>query len=112
MTPWDDYWLLSGIQQQFKGAGKDQNLVSELKREARYRPSYRHIDNDDPRIQEGFKVQEAQYHAWMALFGQEELLFEDGLKLGAAINRFHRQRPHRTVEIVSCDAHGMWHLCS
>lgn len=90
VTPWDDYWLLSGIQQQFEGAGKDQNLVSELRREAIYTPSYRHVDNNAPRIQEGFKVQEAQYQAWIALFGQEELLFEDGLKLGAAVNRFHR----------------------
>jgi hypothetical protein len=90
VTPWDDHWLLSGIQHRFEGAGKNQNLVSQLKREARYRPSYRHVDNDDPRIQEGFKVQEAQYQAWIALFGQEELLFEDGIKLGAAMNRFHR----------------------
>lgn len=90
VTPWDDHWLLSGIQQRFEGAGKDQNLVSELKREARYRPFHRPVDNNDPRIQEGFKIQEAQYQAWMALFGREELLFEDGLKLGAAVNRFHR----------------------
>lgn len=90
VAPWDDHWLLSGIQQRFEGAGKDQNLVSKLKREARYRPFHRPVDNDDPRIQEGFEVQEAQYQAWMTLFGMEELLFEDGLKLGAAINRFHK----------------------
>jgi len=90
VTPWDKYWLLSGIQQRFEGAGKEQNLVSELKRQAIYRPFCRHIDSDDPRIQKGFEVQEAQYQAWMTLFGQEELLFEDGLQLGAAINRFDR----------------------
>ena len=90
VAPWDDHWLLSGIQQRFEGAGKDQNLVSELMREARYRPFHRPVDNNDPRIQEGFKVQDAQYQAWIALFGREELLFEDGLKLGATINRFHR----------------------
>jgi hypothetical protein len=90
VTPWDDHWLLSGIQQYFQGAGKDQNLVSQLRQEARSKPSYRHIDNDEPGIKEDFKAQEAQYQAWMALYGQEELLFEDGLKLGAAMNRFHR----------------------
>jgi len=90
VTPWDDHWLLSGIQQRFEGAGKDQDLLSKLKRDARCRPSYRYIDDNDPRIQQGFQVQEAQYKAWIALFGQEELLFEDGLKLGAAVNRFHR----------------------
>ena len=90
VTPWDDHWLLSGIQQYFQGAGKDQNLVSQLRQEARSRPSYRHIDNDEPGIKKDFKAQEAQYQAWMALYGQEELLFEDGLKLGAAMNRFHR----------------------
>lgn len=89
VMPWDDYWLLSGIQQSFEEAGKDQNLVSELKRDAQTE-LYRPVDNNDPRIQEGFKIQEAQYQAWMALFGQEELLFGDGLKLGAAMNRFHR----------------------
>lgn len=89
VTPWDDHWLLSGIQQRFEGAGKDQNLVSELKRDAQIK-FRRPVDNNDPRIQEGFKIQEAQYQAWMALFGQEELLFGDGLKLGAAMNRFHR----------------------
>jgi len=90
VTPWDDHWLLSGIQHRFEGAGKDQSLVSKLRQEARSRPSYRHIDNDEPSIKEGFKAQEGQYQAWMALFGQEELLFEDGLDLGAAMNRFHR----------------------
>jgi len=90
VTPWDDHWLLSGIQQRFEGAGKDQNLVSELKRQARLKPFNRPVDSEDRRIQEGFKIQEAQYQAWMALFGREELLFEDGLKLGAAMNRFHR----------------------
>lgn len=90
VTPWDDHWLLSGIQQRFEGAGKDTNLLSELKREARLNLSNRHIDNDDPRIQEGFKIQEAQYQAWIDLFGKEELLFDDGLKLGSAVNRFHR----------------------
>lgn len=89
VTPWDDHWLLSGIQQRFGGAGEDQNLVSELKWDARTK-FRRPVDNNDPRIQEGFKIQEAQYQAWMALFGREELLFEDGLKLGAAVNRFHR----------------------
>lgn len=97
ITPWDDHWLLSGIQQRFEGAGKDQDLLSDLKRDARFRPSYRYIDNDDPRIREGFKLQEAQYQAWIALFGQEELLFEDGLKLGAAVNRFHRYWTHEMV---------------
>jgi len=101
VTPWDDHWLLSGIQQRFEGAGKDKNLVSELRREAIYTPSYRHVDNDDPRIREGFKIQEAQYQAWIALFGQEELLFEDGLKLGAAVNRFHR---YWTDEMVLPDS--------
>ena len=90
VTPWDDHWLLSGIQQRFEGAGKDQDLISELKHEARYRPFHGPVDNNDPRIQEGFKIQEAQYQAWMALFDREELLFENGLKLGAAMNRFHR----------------------
>jgi len=90
VAPWDNYWLLSGIQHRFEGGGKDQNLVSELKRQSLYRPFYRHIDNDDPRIKKGFEFQEAQYQAWIALFGKEELLFEDGLKLGAAMNRFHR----------------------
>ena len=89
VTPWDDHWLLSGIQQRFEGAGEDQNLVSKLKEDARTK-FRRPIDNNDPRIQEGFKIQEAQYQAWTALFGREELLFEDGLKLGAAVNRFHR----------------------
>jgi len=97
VTPWDDHWLLSGIQQRFEGAGKDQDLLSKLKRDARFRPSYRYIDNDDPRIQEGFKLQEAQYQAWIALFGQEELLFEDGLRLGAAMNRFHRYWTHEMI---------------
>jgi hypothetical protein len=97
VTPWDDHWLLSGIQQRFEGAGKDQDLLSKLRRDARSRPSYRYVDNEDPRIQEGFKVQEAQYQAWIALFGQEELLFEDGLKLGAAVNRFHRYWTHEMV---------------
>jgi len=97
VTPWDDHWLLSGIQQRFEGVGKDQDLLSKLKRDARFRPSYRYIDNDDPRIQEGFKLQEAQYQAWIALFGQEELLFEDGLRLGAAMNRFHRYWTHEMV---------------
>jgi len=90
VMPWDDHWLLSGIQQRFEGAGKDQNLVSELKREAQLKPFNRPVDNEDRRIQEGFKIQEAQYQAWLALFGREELLFEDGLKLGASMNRFHR----------------------
>ena len=90
VTPWDNHWLLSGIQQRFEGAGKNQNLVSELKREVRLKPFHRPVDNNDPRIQEGFKIQEAQYQAWMALFGREELLFEDGLKLGDAVNHFHR----------------------
>lgn len=90
IMPWDDHWLLSGMQQKFEGAGKDQNLISKLKQDAQTTPLYRPLDNNDPRIREGFKVQEAQYQAWMTLFGQEELFFEDGLKLGAAINRFHR----------------------
>lgn len=97
VTPWDDHWLLSGIQQLFEGAGQDQDLLSKLRRDARSRPSYRYVDNEDPRIQEGFKVQEAQYEAWIALFGQEELLFEDGLKLGATVNRFHRYWTHEMV---------------
>jgi hypothetical protein len=90
ITPWDDYWLFSGIQQCFRGAGKDRNLVSELKREAKYRPMVGHTDPDDPRIQEGFKIQQQQYQAWIDVFGQEEILFEDGLELAAAINRFDR----------------------
>lgn len=90
VMPWDDHWLLSGVQQKFDGAGKDPSLVSKLKWDARTKLLHRPLDNNDPRIQEGFNVQEAQYQAWITLFGQEELLFEDGLKLGAAINRFHR----------------------
>jgi len=90
VTPWDDHWLLSGIQQKYEGAGKDQKLVSDLKHEAQLKPMHRPGDGQDPRIQEGFKVQEAQHQAWIDLYGQEELLFEDGLALGAAMNRFHR----------------------
>ena len=90
VTPWEDYWLLSGIQNNIAQAGRDQTLIAKLKQEARCRPSYRFIDNDDPQIQEGFKVQDAQYQAWTGLFHKEELLFEDGLELGAAMNRFHR----------------------
>jgi len=90
VTPWDDHWLLSGIQQTFEGSGKDQNLVSDLKRNARLKPLYRPGDSEDRRIQEGFKVQNAQYQAWIDLFGAEEMLFKDGLKLGAAVDRFHR----------------------
>lgn len=37
-----------------------------------------------------FQIQEEQYQAWLALFGEDELLFADGLDLGAATNRFHR----------------------
>jgi hypothetical protein len=44
---------------------------------------------------------EAQYQAWIALFGQGELLFEDGLKLGAAMNRFHR---YWTDEVILPDS--------
>jgi len=90
VMPWDDHWLLSGIQQKFEGAGKDQNLVSELKRRAQFNPYHRPVDNQDPGIQEGFKIQKAQYKVWMELFGSEELLFEDGVKLGAALNRFQK----------------------
>ena len=90
ITPWDDHWLLSGIQQKYEGAGKDKKLVSDLKHEAQLKRMYRPIDDQDHRIQEGFKVQEAQHQAWIELYGQEELLFEDGLELGAAMNRFYR----------------------
>ena len=90
ITPWDDHWLLSGIQQKYEGAGKNKNLVSDLKHEAHLKRIYRPGDDQAPHIQEGFKVQEAQHKAWMDLYSKEELLFEDGLELGAAMNRFHR----------------------
>jgi len=41
--------------------------------------------------------QNEQYQAWMDLFGQEEIVFKDGLELGAAMNRFYR---YWTEEIV------------
>jgi len=90
IIPWDDHWLLSGIQRIYHGVGNDQQLVSKLKLQAQRKPIYRPGDSQSPRIQEGFKVQEAQHKAWMDLYGQEELIFEDGLELGAAMNRFHR----------------------
>ena len=90
VTPWEDHWLLSGMQQRFENAGQDKDMIAELKRELRYKPSYRHADNNAPQIEKAFQIQQEQYQAWMTLFGQEELLFADGLRLGAAINRFHR----------------------
>ncbi|HEX41283.1 MAG TPA: hypothetical protein ENN81_04395 [Phycisphaerales bacterium] len=90
VAPWDDHWLLSGIQHRFEGAGKKPEFLAKLRHQAGYGPLYRRLDPDDPHMQQAFAMQEAHYQAWMDLFGGEELVLPDGLALGAAMNRFYR----------------------
>lgn len=90
ITPWDDHWLLSGVQNCFQGAGNDSEFLSKLKHQSGRTLPYRQIDSDNPRIKQAFAVQQAQYKAWMELFGNEELLFADGHELGSAMDRFYR----------------------
>lgn len=88
VVPWDDHWLLSGVQQRHEQVSEDR--VRQIKKSLQQKPSRRSFDPSGPRIVKAFQIQEAQYQAWLALFGKDEILFADGLELGAAINRFHR----------------------
>ena len=88
VVPWDDHWLLYGVQQRHEQVSEDR--VRQIRKSLRQKPSRRLFDPNDPRIAKAFQIQEEQYQAWLALFGKDEVLFADGLQLGAAINRFHR----------------------
>ena len=90
ITPWDDYWLFSGIQQRYDRLGKDADAMDKLRQNRSRDPVSRRLGPEDPTVREGFKIQQQYYEAWLALYGQEELMFEDGLQLGAAMNRFYR----------------------
>ena len=88
VVPWDDRWLLSGVQQRHEQVPDDR--IQQIRKSLRQKPSRRTFDPNDPRIIKAFHIQEEQYQAWLTLFGKDELLFADGLELGAAINRFYR----------------------
>jgi hypothetical protein len=88
VVPWDDHWLLSGVQQRHEQVSEDR--VRQIRKSLRQKPSRRLVDPNDPRTAKAFHIQEEQYQAWLALFGKDEVLLADGLELGAAINRFHR----------------------
>jgi hypothetical protein len=88
VVPWDDHWLLSGVQQRYEQFPADQ--LQEMKKAFRRKPLRRPFDPSDPRIAQAFQIQEQQHQAWLTLFGREEVLFADGLGLGAAMHRFYR----------------------
>jgi len=87
-VPWYDHWLLSGVQQRYQQFTADR--VREMKAAFQRKPLRRRFDIGEPRFARAFAIQEQQHQAWLALFGRDEMLFADGLELGAAMHRFYR----------------------
>jgi len=98
VVPWDDHWLLSGIQR--SGGRASAKSLAVLRTDLAQRLPLHRLSDDDPRVRKAFEIQEEQHAAWVNLFGSDEMVFEDGLDLGAAINRFHR---HWSFEMVVPD---------
>jgi len=87
-VPWDDHWLLSGVQEWYEQFSEEQ--VGEFRKDLRRKPLRRPLDPDDQRAVRALQTQEQHHQAWLALFGKEEVLFSDGLELGAAMHRYYR----------------------
>ena len=98
VAPWDDHWLLSGVQWNL-GRAPEATLAT-LRRELALQLPLRRLADDDPRVRKAFEIQEKQHATWVSLFGSDEMLFKDGLDLGAAMNRFHH---HWAFEMILPD---------
>jgi hypothetical protein len=87
-VPWDDHWVLSGIQDRLGSA--DERGVAEFKARIRKIPGAIRRNPDDPKVKQAFEVQAEQHRAWVALFGSDELSFPSGRELRDAFVRFYR----------------------
>jgi hypothetical protein len=88
VVPWDDHWVLSGIQEVMGSA--DERGVAEFKERIRKTPGARRRNPDDPKVTQAFEVQAEQHRAWVALFGSDEVSFPTGRELQEAFVRFYR----------------------
>jgi hypothetical protein len=88
VVPWDDHWVLSGIQQHVGNV--DERGFAEAKEILHRSPSSRRVDPNDPKIRKAFEIQAEQHRAWLAMFGTDELAFDTGDELQAAMTRFYR----------------------
>lgn len=93
VVPWDDYWLLSGLQQTLREATDAD--VPQIRALLLRQMGNRIFDPSDPVLQRAWELQ-YEYHAvWMETFGTEELLFQQVEDVRAEMGRFGRARLHR-----------------
>ena len=87
ITPWEDYWLFSGIQRNYSRlpAKALAELTQKLRRGALYSP-----EQGDPRLHLAFRKQYEMHEQWVSFFGDEEVLFANGTELEEALARFYR----------------------
>jgi hypothetical protein len=86
VVPWDDYWLLSGIQKVMPSRpGLDYDTLRE---ELLLAIGNRLYDADAPELQRAWEIQYEQHQFWVELFGTEELLFDNVRDMQEALRRF------------------------
>jgi hypothetical protein len=88
VAPWDDKWVLSGVQQKW-GMPDEHTLVS-IKNKLKLAPPHRRVNPDDPAVRKAFTLQAEQHGAWVEMFGSDEVEFDDGARMEDALNRFMR----------------------
>jgi hypothetical protein len=88
LAPWDDQWVLSGVQQKW-GMPSAEDLDG-IREKLKFAPPHRRTNADDPALRKAAEVQAEQYAAWVEFFGADELVFPSGREMQDAINRFTR----------------------
>jgi hypothetical protein len=84
LVPWGNHWLLSGTQPTYPASAEN---LEEIRQQARHSSLGRHRP-DDPQRQRAFKLQHEQHDLWLELFGDDEVLCEDGCEAEQVVKRF------------------------